>query len=310
MSNHYPVHVEIAPNVHLVRGGNRARFPEANTLLVDENPLTLVDAGSSMDNLGRTLSDLGHSITDIEQIILTHFHIDHKGHAAEIQQQSNCDILCNPLAKKGIETIGGIIEVYGIKEHRVYEEWREYVESIMPYVFLEYEVTGTFKDRETIIVGDTQLIPIHTPGHTHDHTIVGINDLEKLLLVDIDLTRFGPWYGNVVSRISDFRESIKKVIEFNPKMGISSHLIDPVEEGLIDRIKEYSSVIETREKKILQSIKNGLNTIDKLASAPTIYPRLPYVPYIIFEEYMLLKHIEDLVERHIVEYDGVTIYIK
>ena len=310
MPDDYPVHIEVAPNVHLVRGGNRARFPEANCLLVDETPLTLVDAGTNMEHISRTLSDLGHSFTDVEQIILTHFHIDHKGHAAEIQKISNCEIICHPLAKKGVETIGGIVEVYGIKEHRFYEPWREYVESIMPYVFSEYEVTGTFKDKEPIIVGDTQLIPIHTPGHTHDHTIIGINNFETLLLVDIDLTQFGPWYGNVVSNLSDFRESMSKVIALEPKIGISSHLLDPVEDGLIEKLQKFSAVFDIREEKIIKSVCEGLTTLDDLANAPTIYPRLPFVPYIIFEEYMLLKHIEDMTERGIIEYNDETIYLK
>ena len=310
MSEGYPVHIEIAPRVHLVRGNNRARFPEANSLLIDENPLTLVDAGSSMENLHKTLSDLGHSLNDIEQIILTHCHIDHKGHAATIQKQSDCGIVCHPLAKKGVETLGGLVEEYGIAKHRMYDAWREYIDSIMPYVVADYEVTSTFTEKKTIMVGDTQLIPIHAPGHTHDHTIIGINGLETILLVDIDLTHFGPWYGNVVSNIADFRKTLSNVIALEPKIGISSHLIEPVEEGLIDRLVGYSEVFAAREEKIIKSIGQGLNTIDKLASVPTIYPRLPFPPYIIFEEYMLLKHIEDMSDRGIVEYDGETIYLK
>ncbi len=310
MSDDYPVHIEVSPKVHLVRGSNRARFPEANCLLIDEDPLTLVDAGASIDNISRTLSDLGHSIQDVDQIILTHFHIDHKGHAAEIQKQSDCDIICHPLAKKGVESIDGIVEEYGIREHRYIEEWREYIDGIMPYVFIDYEVTGIFKDKETIIVGDTQLIAIHTPGHTHDHTVFGINGLETLLLVDIDLTRFGPWYGNVVSKISDFRDSISKVIQFEPQVGISSHLLDPVEDNLVEKLQRYSTFFQAREKKILSLVNKGFNTIEKLANPPTIYPRLPYVPYMIFEEYMLLKHIEDMTERGITEYDGEIIYPK
>jgi glyoxylase-like metal-dependent hydrolase (beta-lactamase superfamily II) len=310
MSESCPVHTEIAPRVHLVRGKNRAKFPEANSLLIDEKPLTLVDAGSSMEHLYKTLSDIGHSLTDIEQIVLTHCHIDHKGHAATIQEQSDCDIICHPLAKKGVETLGGLVDEYGIAEHPLYDVWREYIDSIMPYVVADCTVTDTFSDKETIVVGDTQLIPIYAPGHTHDHTIIGINGLETILLVDIDLTNFGPWYGNVVSNIADFRKSLSNVIALEPKVGISSHLIEPVEDGLIERLVRYSEVFEAREEKIIKSIREGLNTIDKLASVPTVYPRLPYPPYLIFEEYMLLKHVEDMNDRGIIKYDGKTIYLK
>ncbi|MHA2423889.1 MAG: MBL fold metallo-hydrolase [Candidatus Thorarchaeota archaeon] len=310
MSDEYPPHIEIQPSVHLIRGNNNARFPEANCLFIDESPLTLVDAGSSMDNITKTLSDLGHSISDIEQIILTHFHVDHKGHAAEIQKQSECGILCHPLAKRGVETLSGTVEFYGIKDHRFFDRWRELIAQRLPYVIADYEVTGTFKDNDTIIVGNTQLIPIHTPGHTQDHTVFGINGLETLLLVDIDLTRFGPWYGNAVSNLADFRESIRRIIDLKPTMGISSHLLDPVSENLIDKLQNYLAVIEVREKRILGSVNEGINTIEALAAAPTIYPRIPYDAYLIFEEFMLLKHVEDMTEKGIIEYDGKTISLK
>ncbi|MHA1908873.1 MAG: MBL fold metallo-hydrolase [Candidatus Thorarchaeota archaeon] len=310
MSEDYPVHTEIAPKVHLVRGNNRARFPEANCLLIDDKPLTLVDAGASMENISRTLSDQDHKITDIEQVILTHFHVDHKGHAAAIQKQSNCSIVCHPLAKKGVETLEGTVEFYGINGHRFYERWRDLIAQRLPYVIADYEVTSTFKDNETIMIGDTQLIPVHTPGHTQDHTVFGINGLETLLLVDIDLTRFGPWYGNAVSNLADFRDSISKIINFAPETGISSHLLDPVTENLIQRLQNYLSIFETREQKIIESVKDGLNTIEKLAAAPTIYPRIPYDAYLIFEEFMLLKHVEDMIEKDMISYDGETISLK
>ncbi|MHA2047881.1 MAG: hypothetical protein ACW99G_24115 [Candidatus Thorarchaeota archaeon] len=69
----YPAHLEIEPHVHLVRGENRARFPEANSLLIDDEVLTLVDAGSSMHNLEITLKDLDYQVDDVERVILTHF---------------------------------------------------------------------------------------------------------------------------------------------------------------------------------------------------------------------------------------------
>ncbi|MBE0527564.1 MAG: MBL fold metallo-hydrolase, partial [Candidatus Thorarchaeota archaeon] len=70
----YPAHIEIEPRVHLIRGQNEARFPEANTLLIDDEILTLVDAGSNPEQVFLTLRDLGHQPEDLERIVLTHYH--------------------------------------------------------------------------------------------------------------------------------------------------------------------------------------------------------------------------------------------
>ncbi|MBN2228805.1 MAG: MBL fold metallo-hydrolase [Candidatus Thorarchaeota archaeon] len=301
----YPVHIEIMPKVHLIRGENRARFPEANTLVIDDEILTLVDAGSSMKNIETALKNLRHEIADIDRIILTHFHIDHKHHASKIQEISNCEILCHPLAEKGVRSFDGLVEYYGIEGNKYYNSWRNLLDIRFPDITGNYDVTGTFSNREPVDSGEIQLIPIHLPGHTLDHTCFGINGYKVLFLVDIDLTSFGPWYGNEVSDIEVFKESVDQVIAMKPKIGISSHLINPVTDNLAARLQTFRSVFDEREKRILENIGKGIDTIEKLAQVPTIYPRIPMEVYLAFEVFMLEKHIALLIrDEKIIEDDG------
>jgi glyoxylase-like metal-dependent hydrolase (beta-lactamase superfamily II) len=288
----YPAHIEIEPHVHLVRGENRGRFPEANCLLIDDEILTLVDAGASRRQIQATLHDLGHKMQDIERVVLTHFHVDHKGIAAEIQEESNCEIICHPLAVEGVETFDGLIRMYGIAGNQYFEDWKGLMKMRLPHVLGNYKVTGTFEDRKPISCGEVDLLPLHSPGHTTDHTCIGINGLKTLLLVDIDLTRFGPWYGNAVSDIQEFKSSIQRIIDLEPSVGISSHRINPITDDLSSELQRYLSIIDEREKRVLDNIAKGCNTLEQLASVPTIYPRIPYDLYMVFETFMLQKHIE------------------
>ena len=114
--------------------------------------------------------------------------------------------------------------------------------------------------------------------------------------LDIDLTGFGPWYGNAVSDIMYFKRSIEITMELDPECIISSHILDPITENIQKKLKTYLSVFDLREKKIIQNIKKGYDTIRKLADLPTIYPRIPYRIYLIFEEFMLEKHLELLLK--------------
>ncbi|MHA2152520.1 MAG: MBL fold metallo-hydrolase [Candidatus Thorarchaeota archaeon] len=306
----YPAHLEIEPHVHLVRGENRARFPEANSLLIDDEVLTLVDAGSSMHNLEITLKDLDYQVDDVERVILTHFHIDHKGHASHIQDVSGCEVICHPLAETGVKTFEGMVEFYGIGGHQFYDDWRALLDSRFNHVLTSYRVTGNFTDGKVINCGETDLIPIHLPGHTIDHTCFGINGLETILLVDIDLTRFGPWYGNEVSDIDTFKESIQQVIDLEPKMGISSHLMNPVIEELDERLQTYLSIFDKRENQILDNLTIGYDTIEKLSKKPTIYPRIPIDAYLVFEQFMLEKHIELMIKNGLVREEDGQIFIE
>ena len=106
----YAPSIEIEPRVHLIRGLNKARFPEANALLIDDEILTLVDAGSDMGQVSRTLKSIGYGMEDIERLILTHFHLDHKHHSEEIHEIAGCEVICHPLSDKGVVTFQGMVE--------------------------------------------------------------------------------------------------------------------------------------------------------------------------------------------------------
>lgn len=302
----YAAHVEIEPHVHLIRGFNRSRFPEANSVLIDDEILTLVDAGSSMEHIEKTLQDLGHGLEDIDRIVLTHFHIDHKGHAQHIHNISGCEVICNLFSNEGVESFHGMARYYGIADHPKYEAWKSRIGMWLPHVISDYSITGNYYDRRPICCGEVDIIPLHLPGHTIDHTCFGINGFDTIFLVDIDLTRFGPWYGNEVSNIHEFETSIQAVIDLQPTNGISSHLIDPVSENLVERLENYLSVFGRREKAIINNIANGYNTLEKLVRIPTIYPRIPDEVYYVFEEFMLNKHLELLIrEEKVSDNNGV-----
>jgi glyoxylase-like metal-dependent hydrolase (beta-lactamase superfamily II) len=296
----YPAHIELEPHVHLIRGLNEARFPEANTLLIDDETLTLVDAGSSPSQIFSTLKDLGHKPKDLDRIVLTHYHADHKGYAEILRSLSDCEVLCHPLAEDGIATFENMLKYIGIDNQEVKEHWLSLLESRLPHVKNNYTVDGNFQDGKAIDCGDVQLIPLHSPGHTHDHTCFGINGLEKILLVDIDLTDFGPWYGNIVSNIEDFERSIQRIIDLEPKMGISSHLIEPVTVGLKEQLEKYLAFFQKRDEEILRYVSEGVDTVKKLSQIPIIYPRIPHPVYYAFEEFMLEKHITLLEEKGLI----------
>ena len=72
-----------AAGIHRLAISTPFAVGRVNVYLIDDEPLTLVDAGpnsgTSFDELTRGLAGLGHSLEDIELVILTHQHIDHLG---------------------------------------------------------------------------------------------------------------------------------------------------------------------------------------------------------------------------------------
>jgi hypothetical protein len=75
-------------------------------------------------------------------------------------------------------------------------------------------------------------------------------------------------------------------------MGISSHLLDPVTEGLEEQLRSYLAYFQKRDEEILRYIAEGVDTVKELAQIPIIYPRIPHPVYLVFEEFMIDKHID------------------
>jgi glyoxylase-like metal-dependent hydrolase (beta-lactamase superfamily II) len=67
-----------------------------NVYLIEDEPLTLVDAGpnsgTSFDVLQRGLAALGYRLEDIELVILTHQHIDHLGLVSLVARHAGAEV--------------------------------------------------------------------------------------------------------------------------------------------------------------------------------------------------------------------------
>src|SRR5258708_28405818 len=67
-----------------------------NVYLIEEDPLTLIDAGprddASLEGLRSGLARLGHKLSDIKRIIISHAHADHYGLAQLIVGESGATV--------------------------------------------------------------------------------------------------------------------------------------------------------------------------------------------------------------------------
>ena len=67
-----------------------------NCYLIDDEPLTLVDAGpnsgTSFDELTQALASLGRSLEEIELVVITHQHIDHLGLVGLVAARSGAEV--------------------------------------------------------------------------------------------------------------------------------------------------------------------------------------------------------------------------
>lgn len=78
-----------------------------NVYLIEDDPLTLVDAGpnsaTSFDELRRGLAERGHALEDIGLIVLTHQHYDHLGLVSLVASMSGAEVAAIDVAVPLVE---------------------------------------------------------------------------------------------------------------------------------------------------------------------------------------------------------------
>jgi glyoxylase-like metal-dependent hydrolase (beta-lactamase superfamily II) len=168
-----------------------------NVYLIEDEPLTLVDAGpnsgTSFDELQRGIERLGHALEDIDLVILTHQHIDHLGLVSLVAARSGAEVAA-------IDVAVPFVENYSLEADADDQFARDImlrhgipadVVAALRSVSLAFrawgarvDVTRPVRDGEALALRDRTLHVHHRPGHSPTDTV--FHDRERRMLIAAD----------------------------------------------------------------------------------------------------------------------------
>lgn len=179
-------------NVHLLRG---------------DGPLTLVDAAAALPGISRmlrgALATLGLDYADIEQVVLTHHHMDHIGLTGEIVAAGGArvvanaavaDVLADPPAHFHGELEWGLTHA---RRHGAPDSLLDSNRAALPFTTAIPSATVDLvvDDGERFAAGDLTLTTVLRPGHSPTDTLF-VDD-------EVGLTAVGDhlWDGSPVTPV-------------------------------------------------------------------------------------------------------------
>jgi glyoxylase-like metal-dependent hydrolase (beta-lactamase superfamily II) len=168
-----------------------------NVYLIEDEPLTLVDAGpnsgTAFDELQRGLMRLGHSLEDIELVILTHQHIDHLGLVSLVAGRSGAEVAAIDVAVPFVENYSREAEADDdfardiMLRHGIPKDVASALRSVSQ-AFRAWgapaEVTRPLRDGDDMRFRDRVLSVHHRPGHSPSDTV--FHDGERRILIAAD----------------------------------------------------------------------------------------------------------------------------
>ncbi len=113
---------------------------------------------------------------------------------------------------------------------------------------------------------------IHTPGHTRGHCCFLIEPDGILFLADIDLTGFGPYYGDDWSDLAAFGRSLDLVRDIEAAHYVTGHHIGLLEDraAYLVRLERYGQRIADRERRLLEYLEQP-RTMDEIVAHRFVY---------------------------------------
>ena len=250
---------KLTDRVSVLVGEKNGQYPSGNTLLVRGAGESIV-IDPSIDVIER-----GGVPVSIDAVINSHSHEDH--------------VSCNGFFKDarihihhedlpGAKSIEGLMDVYGF-EGELRAEFKNVCLETFHYT-PRPDAIG-FSDGHVFDLGGVKVEAVHLPGHTRGHSGFRISN-EVFFLSDIDLTGFGPYYGDAWSDLDDFEESLRRVRDEEATWYVTFHHKGVIEgrERFLELIDSFHSVIDRRHQAMLEYLVEP-RSLEEMADHRFIY---------------------------------------
>lgn len=280
--------------VRFIPGVNKGRYPFCNSVYV-EGAGVLIDPASDRSRLQSLGRDGG-----VKEVWLSHWHEDHFMHLDLFEDlpfritEKEAPALADPDI---------FLDWYGLNDPEEREQWRVALRDTFHY--RSRTPAAGFETGEVIDLGGVTVEVIHTPGHTPGHMAFFFREPAVLFMGDYDLTRFGPWYGDVESSIDDTIASVNRLRQVPARVWITGH-----EDGLFEQDPgelwdDYLAVIDRREQRLLDYLSRP-RTMEDIVGQWIIYlkPREPKGFFEFGERALMGKHVERLMGQGRVVAEG------
>ncbi|HVP30008.1 MAG TPA: MBL fold metallo-hydrolase [Myxococcota bacterium] len=251
----------LGPSTTVLYGARGGRYPQGNSLLVrGPQEAVLVDP-----SLGMVLRR--ERLPRVDRVVHSHCHEDHVAgsflfpavpwhfHAFDLP---------------GIRSLDGLMAIYGYGGE-VEARFREVV--VEQFHFTPRADPLAFRDGDVFDLGGGVGVRVmHAPGHTRGHSFFHVEPDDVLYLGDVDLSSFGPYYGDAWSDLEDFERTLRRARELEARWYATFHHVGVLEgrDEFLPRLDRFAAVIADRERRLVAYLSEP-RSLDEIARHRFVY---------------------------------------
>lgn len=250
--------------VEVLFGERGGKYPHGNSLLVRgaretvviDPSLALVARREHLPRIDRVLNSHCHE----DHVAGNHLFPDVPWHAHER------DVV-------GFRSLDDMMAIYGYAAE-VGDEFRRVL--VEQFHWVARPDALAFRHGDVFDLGGVCVRVRHAPGHTRGHCCFEIEwegSTDRLVyLGDIDLTSFGPYYGDAWSDLEDFERSLADVRTLEARWYATFHHVGVLEgrDAFLERLDRFTAKITDRERHLLEFLREP-RTLDEIARHRFVY---------------------------------------
>ena len=255
-----PARADFGP-VTVYFGEKTGKYPDGNQVVVHgSDTLAVFDTPQVANRVGA-------DVDDADLVILGHVHEDH---VAGLHRLPRATVHAHEADLEAVRSWDGLSRHYGYPPE-VLVGLRKKIERDFHYV-PRPDASGD-SDGATWDLGGVRVRALHMPGHTAGHCVLLVEPQGVAFIGDIDLSSFGPYYGDATSSLAQFRRTLARVEDVPARIWITSHHKGVITErpAFLQAVRAFAARIDEREQRVLELLAERPRTLDELVACRVMY---------------------------------------
>lgn len=251
-----PVSVYLGEKSGKYPDGNQVVVRGADTLAAFDTPLVA--------------NRLGEELLAADLVVLGHVHEDHM---AGLHRLPHARVYVHEADADAARSWDGLARHYG------------YAPSVLAGMHAKIEREFHYLPRPDALAyadgaswdlgGGVTVRAFHAPGHTSGHCVLLVEPGGVAFIGDIDLSSFGPYYGDATSSLEAFRRTLAAVKDVPARAWITSHHKGVITDrkAFLTLLAAFASRLDAREQAITAFLRERPSTLGELVAQRFLYPK-------------------------------------
>jgi len=244
-------------------GEKNGKYPHGNQVVVRGS-----DSRAAFDAV-IVSNQIGPDFDDADLVIMGHVHEDHM---AGLHRLPHAPLHVHTADLPAARSWEGLIAAFGTTDPARIAEMETRFRRDFNYA-PRPDAIG-YDDGATWDLGQLTVRAFHMPGHTAGHCALVVEPEGVAFIGDIDLTGFGPYYGDASSSLADFRRSLQRLAQLPARVWVTAHHRGVYTDRgrFMDDLAAYAAKLDQREGRLLDMLSAGPQTMAQLVERRLLYP--------------------------------------